>query len=102
MLGLMRSPSSHFLALAPHSVAALDAVLERLGWQQSGKLFVPVFPIDTGLPPDAETQGFVLQGLLQENRCAPARSGQAVLLCCKMCKCTAQLFQAGLGWRACA
>lgn len=68
LLNMMRGRDSYFLALAPHSVNALNVVLQKLDWEGSARLFVPVFPIDTGLPKDTVRAGFVLQGLLQEQR----------------------------------
>ena len=68
MLSLLETTDSHFLALAPHTVAALNDALQQLGWRRMAQLFVPVFPIDTGAPAAAPRQGFVLQGLLEAHR----------------------------------
>ena len=44
-------------------------LLLELGWEAPRVgVVVPVFPIDTGLPPDALRQGFVLQGNMQGHR----------------------------------
>ena len=70
MLSQMRE-TGHFVALAPHSVVALDAVLEEIGWPRPAQLFVPVFPISTDLAQSTPRRGFVLQGVLQQQRSEP-------------------------------
>ena len=76
-IGLLNQSHAHVLALAPHTVAATEAVLGKHGLNVSVDLFVPVFAIDTscleGEPGcmDADTRsGFVLQGLFADNRFA--------------------------------
>lgn len=69
LLGLLKSADTLFLSLAPHTAVGLEAALVQLGWAAPRvAVFVPVFPIDTGLPPDAARQGFVLQGNMQGHR----------------------------------
>ncbi len=69
LLGLLKDADTQFLSLAPHTAVGLEAALRELGWEAPRvDVFVPVFPIETGLPPDALWQGFVLQGNLQGHR----------------------------------
>lgn len=68
MLSSLDAADSHFLALAPHTTAAVNDALQELGRPRTAQLFVPVFPVDTGAPAAASRQGFVLQGLLEAHR----------------------------------
>ena len=72
MLSSLDAADSHFLALAPHTTAAVNDALQALGRPRTAQLFVPVFPIDTGTPAAAPRQGFVLQGLLEAHRWLPS------------------------------
>lgn len=72
MLSSLDAADSHFLALAPHTTAAVNDALQELGRHGTAQLFVPVFPINTGAPAAASRQGFVLQGLLEAHRWLPS------------------------------
>ena len=91
VLSLLETTDSHFLALAPHTAAVLNDVLQQLGWRRSAQLFVPVFPVDTGASAAASRQGFVLQGLLEAHRQPP----------CVSDSCQAWFHYSLAGWRGC-
>ncbi|MCJ1426916.1 hypothetical protein MMC29_004819, partial [Sticta canariensis] len=75
---LVSGADCHFLALAPHTVTATKANLQRMRINAPVSLFVPIFPIGldcsdeerAGKPDcdDSERKGFVLQGLFQTHR----------------------------------
>ena len=69
LLDLLKGADTLFLSLAPHTAIGLEAALLQLRWEAPRvDVFVPVFPIDTGVPPNAPRQGFVLQGNMQGHR----------------------------------
>ena len=57
-----------FLALAPHTLKLVQAILQQQGAQPSAaRLFVPVFPVTLDHD-DSAPHGFVVQGLFEGHR----------------------------------